>query len=302
MPEVNTFAGATLDRVVARRRDTGWVRERLTDPASRAVVVGETGALVAEGTPVRPALRSLVGVDADATVLLGCSEGGPRFAVDADDLLAGSDGRPPDGTRMAGLRDVAGELDQADGGLVAYASALVQWRRANRFCGRCGAPTGPREAGHLLVCSRHGHAVHPRTDPVVIMVVVDGDRALLGRQARWPAGRHSALAGFVEPGESLEEAVAREVAEETGVAVARPRYRSSQPWPFPASLMLGFVADYAGGDVDLRDGELEGARWFARDELRTIARDPAAAEGGRPHLPPREAIARRLIDGWLAAG
>ena len=135
---------------------------------------------------------------------------------------------------------------------------------------------------------------HPRTDPVVIMLVVDGDRALLGRQARWPPGRWSAFAGFVEPGESLEEAVAREVQEEADVRVDAIAYRSSQPWPFPASLMLGFTARYAGGDAQARDGELEGVRWFSRAELEGMR------EGRRRAvLPPRDAIARRLVDAWL---
>jgi NAD+ diphosphatase len=132
----------------------------------------------------------------------------------------------------------------------------------------------------------------------VIMLVTDGDRALLGRQARWPPGRYSALAGFVEPGETLEEAVAREVREEAGVEVRAPRYHASQPWPFPSSLMLGFVAEYAGGEPSTRDHELEDVRWFDRAELLAIR----AGRGDGIHLPPPIAIARRLIDGWLDAG
>jgi NAD+ diphosphatase len=137
---------------------------------------------------------------------------------------------------------------------------------------------------------------HPRTDPVVIMLVHDGDRALLGRQATWPSGRYSALAGFVEPGESLEEAVAREVLEETSVQVEDVVYRSSQPWPFPASLMLGFFARYAGGEPTVSDGELDDVRWFSRAELEATVRGDTDF-----HVPPPLAIARRLIDEWLAA-
>jgi NAD+ diphosphatase len=151
------------------------------------------------------------------------------------------------------------------------------------------------DAGHLRRCPSCGAEHHPRTDPVVIMLVHDGDRALLGRQARWPRGRYSALAGFVEPGESLEEAVAREVAEEAGVSVGEIRYRSSQPWPFPASLMVGFHARFAGGDAVASDAELEDVRWFERGELRAIASGETDL-----HLPPPVAIARRLIDEWLA--
>jgi NAD+ diphosphatase len=142
------------------------------------------------------------------------------------------------------------------------------------------------EAGHVRVSPECGAVHHPRTDPVVIMLVTDGDRALLGRQPSWPPGRYSALAGFVEPGESLEEAVAREVLEETGVEIREPRYISSQPWPFPSSLMLGFRAEYASGEPSVHDGELDDVRWFTAEELDGI------------DLPPPLAIARRLIDGW----
>ncbi len=154
-----------------------------------------------------------------------------------------------------------------------------------------------REGGLLRVCPACGAEHHPRTDPVVIMLVVDSenDRVLLGRQPSWPDGRYSALAGFVEPGESLEDAVAREVLEESGVEVTDARYVSSQPWPFPSSLMLGFEAAYLSGEPVAADGELDDARWFTRSELLE-----AAAERGALRLPPSLAIARRLIDGWLA--
>jgi NAD+ diphosphatase len=146
----------------------------------------------------------------------------------------------------------------------------------------------------VRACPRCGALHHPRTDPVVIMLVEDGDRVLMGRQAAWPEGRYSALAGFVEPGESLEEAVAREVREESGVEIEQPSYSSSQPWPFPASLMLGFHATYAGGEPHTLDSELEDVRWFTREEVELAAR----GESGF-HLPPPIAIARRLIDEWL---
>src|SRR5829696_6910514 len=153
---------------------------------------------------------------------------------------------------------------------------------------------GLREAGHLRHCPRCGAEHHPRTDPVVIMLVLRGDDVLLGRQPSWPPGRYSALAGFVEPGESLEEAVAREVREEAQVEIGPPRYVSSQPWTFPASLMLGFVAPWASGEPRVGDEELEDARWFTRAELRD-----AVAQRGPLRLPPPLAIARRLLDGWL---
>jgi NAD+ diphosphatase len=151
------------------------------------------------------------------------------------------------------------------------------------------------EAGHVRSCPACGAVHHPRTDPVVIAVVVGGDAILLGRRAGWPAGRHSALAGFVEPGESVEEAVVRELWEEAGVEVADVRYRLSQPWPFPASLMLGFTARHVSGDAHPRDRELEAVSWFTRAHV-----EAAAAGKGRLVLPPPETIARVLVDDWLA--
>lgn len=213
-------------------------------------------------------------------------------------------------TTLTDLRGAALAMDAAEAGLFAYAAALLHWNRTHRFCGSCGKPTAVAEAGHVRRCA-NGHSWHPRTDPVVIMLVVDtpGDRLLLGRQPGWPAGRFSALAGFVEPGEGLEAAVAREVGEEAGVAVAAVRYVASQPWPFPANLMLGFEAEYAGGEARVVDHELEAVRWCSRAELTAAARAcvawtdeataPPAPGAGGLLLPPRLALARHLVEGWL---
>ena len=276
----NTFEGARLDRVTMRRRDPEWVAAQLADPASRAVVAAEAAVLV-DGE--RLALVPLDGL-ADP-LLLGVQDGRALFAADGtgrDDLV--------------GVRDIAPALAQDEGGLLAYAAALLNWHRKHGFCSVCGAESEIREAGLLRVCPACGAEHHPRTDPVVIMLVVDEerDRVLLGRQPAWPEGRYSALAGFVEPGESLEDAVAREVLEESGVEVTGARYVSSQPWPFPSSLMLGFEALYVGGEAVAADGELQDARWFTRGELVD-----ARAERGPLRLPPPLAIARRLIEGWL---
>jgi NAD+ diphosphatase len=282
MAAPNTFEGARLDRVTARRRDPDWVAAQAADPASRAVVAGPDGVLV-DGDAL--ALVPLDGLG--EPLLLGVQDGRALFAVDGE-------GR----SDLTSVRAIAPSLAQDEGGLLAYAAALLNWHRRHRFCSVCGTASQVREAGLLRMCPACGAEHHPRTDPVVIMLVVDGerDRVLLGRQAAWPAGRYSALAGFVEPGESLEDAVAREVFEESGVEVGDARYVSSQPWPFPSSLMLGFEASYLGGEVVAADGELQDARWFTRAELVE-----AAAERGEYLLPPPLAIARRLIDGWLAA-
>jgi NAD+ diphosphatase len=300
---VNTFAGGTLDRAGEHRKDEAWVRERLAEPASRAVAVGRAGVLVSDADQPSAALLPL---PADGpTTLLGVQDGAALFAVDVDAV------QPPPGTRVAGLREISAALPGADAALLAYASALLEWQRRTRFCGTCGAPNELREAGHLLSCTREGTAHHPRTDPVIIVLVTDGaDRALLGRQAIWPAKRWSCLAGFVEPGESLEEAVAREVDEESGVAVADVTYLSSQPWPFPANLMLGFHARYVSGEPTTRDAELEAVRWFSREELTAAhgapdlpwtPADREPPEGIDFWLPPREAIARQLIGAWVEA-
>ena len=279
MAAPNTFAGEALDRAAGRRRDEAWLAARLADPASRVVVAGEAGVLV-DGE--RPRLLTPADVpEGVETVLLGVDRDGRAvFAADPDGRLSG---------QWRGLRELAPVVSQADGGLLAHAVALLNWHRRHRFCSNCGAPSEAREAGHLRVCPTCGADHHPRTDPVVIMLVADGDRAMLGRQAHWPPGRYSALAGFVEPGESLEEAVAREVFEESGVRVTDIEYRSSQPWPFPSSLMLGFRAAWREGEPAVGDGELEDVRWLHREEL---ARGDAL-------LPPPQAIARRLIDEWL---
>ena len=291
----NTFAGAGLDRAGEYRRDADWVAARRADPAARAVVVGADGVLLADDAHLaRVPLAELAAPDgsappgaitADAPILLGLEAAGPLFAVDAE----AAPGRP-----LTGLREVGARFAQAEGGLAAYAAALVNWHRRHPHCSVCGHRSEPDWAGFVRRCPSCGAEHHPRTDPVVIMLVVDGDRVLLGRQPTWPPSRYSALAGFVEPGESLEEAVAREVREEAGVEIANARYVSSQPWPFPSSLMLGFIADWAGGEPRPRD-EVEDARWFDRAEVAD------AVEGrGELGLPPPLAIARQLIEGWLA--
>lgn len=282
MPDPITFAGGTLDRAAHRRTDAAWLEAARADDRAVAVVGGRRGVLLdGEG----PAYVPLDGRDG---ILLGLRDGdAPLWAVEARD-----------GEELADLRLSVGTLSDADAGLLAYAQSLLHWHRSQRFCGVCGEPLAAREAGFARACA-NDHVTHPRTDPVVIMLVVDGERALLGRQPAWPPGRYSALAGFVEPGEALEAAVSREVREEAGVDVGEVRYRASQPWPFPASLMIGFEADYAGGDARADEDELEAVRWFSRAELAEAAQ---AEDHDWLLLPPPIAIARRLVDAWLAEG
>jgi NAD+ diphosphatase len=324
--EPTAFTGAPLDRAAdERRRDPEWLAAQRHHPAARAVLAGSGGLHLTDGGSPRVALLPLSEAGGDGALLLGIDAEGPVFAVDEDLAQApagrvppmvgagGMRGEPPArtasaqrGTRVVGLREAAGALPRTEGGLAAYATALLNWHRRHRFCANCGSPSAIAEGGLVRTCPACGAEHHPRTDPVVIMLVEDGDRVLLGRQPIWPTGRYSALAGFVEPGESLEEAVAREVAEETQVTVGPPRYLASQPWPFPASLMLGFVAPWVSGEPTVADSELEDARWFTRAEVARAAREDEddwtdASSPDVLRLPPRLAIARRLVDIWLDA-
>jgi len=196
------------------------------------------------------------------------------------------------------LRDVAATLPPDESGLAAHAVALLGWHRRHRHCAVCGAPTEMVEAGHMRRCTNpdDGTLHHPRTDPCVIVLVHDGDRVLLGRRPSFPERRFSVLAGFVEPGETLEAAVAREVEEESGIRVdpASIAYVASQPWPFPASLMLGFTAAARSTEIAPLDGELAEVRWVEREALQNAMRS------GEILPPPPSSIARHLIEGWLS--
>jgi NAD+ diphosphatase len=285
-----TFAGPALDRVPERRRDPAWVAELAARPDAQALLLSEAGVrAVRNGTGAgRLALSAPAGLSGEV-VLLGLDEGVPLFAVDVGD----GDGLPGETLDM---RTLASELPERETGLAAYAAALLNWHRRHRFCSNCGNPTDSVDAGHERRCPACGAHHFPRTDPVVIMRVLRGDSLLLGHKPEWAEQRYSVLAGFVEPGETLEQTVRREVLEEAGVAIGEVEYVASQPWPFPSSLMLGFEA-YAveDGAPPHADGhELTDVRWFAREEVLAAARD----EGGIV-LPPPLSIARRLIDGWL---
>jgi NAD+ diphosphatase len=224
-------------------------------------------------------------------VFLGEADGVPYAAVRGERALT-VNGRPVDS--WSGLREVGAALDDLDAGLLVQAVAILEWHDRHRFSPVTGAPTTIERAGWVQVDPTTGTEFFPRTDPAVIMLVHDGgDRVVLGRQAVWPPGRFSILAGFVEPGESAEAAVAREVAEEVGLRVTDIRYVASQPWPFPQSLMLGFVARADDpGDLVLDPDEIEEAAWFTRDELRSGA--------GPRALPPPISIARYILDRWMA--
>ncbi|HUN27785.1 MAG TPA: NAD(+) diphosphatase [Steroidobacteraceae bacterium] len=291
----NFFSGRYIDRRSEERESATWLAEALADSATRYVVASGTSQLLAADVDGagEPRVAFLTGdqplvqrANESEFVLLGWYAGARCLLVD----LATS-AEAPAGTRFEELRPLSGRLTRAEAQLLAYARALSIWRARHRYCGRCGSPTSPERAGHVIRCSNPECAqeVFPRIDPAIIVLVTDGVRALLGRQPSWPPGRYSTIAGFVEPGESLEDAVAREVREETGVAVSHVDYHSSQPWPFPSSLMLGFHA-LAPSDAVIRvSGELDDARWFTREEIAS----------GTPLLPPPHAISFHLIAAWF---
>ena len=301
---VNFYAGGGFDRAVRRRGDAAWVAARLADPATRILPVWRARNLIAVGpAPAAAALSAAAAAaliaQAGEVALLGVVEAVAYFAIElshldepaAVPLLAAAG-------EFADLRAVGPLLEHREGALLAYARGLMHWHARHRYCGACGNPTESVEAGHLRRCTDPACALpqFPRTDPAVIVLVSDGARIVLGRQAAWPPGMHSVLAGFVEPGESLEDAVRREVMEEVGVELADVRYHSSQPWPFPASIMLGFTARAATTALRVAQDEIEDARWFSRAELLASPED----DGFR--LPRRDSIARRLIEDWLAEG
>ncbi|HEX4109780.1 MAG TPA: NAD(+) diphosphatase [Solirubrobacteraceae bacterium] len=301
-----TFTFDPLDRADAHRRDPAWLAQAIASPDARAVVLTGQGPLIADGAPLllAPGGARAAGASGDP-ILLGLRDGTPLFALDVPGGLE-LDGLADD-ARVVDLRAAAAGMSAGDAGLLAHAAALVQWHRVTGFCARCGSPTVSEEAGHVRRCIAHGHQHFPRTDPVIIVLVTDGDRVVLGRQPSWPARRYSALAGFVEPGETLESAVARELREEARIEVSHIRYIASQPWPFPGSLMLGFRARWAGGEPSVGDPELEDVRWFTREQVLAgqqgewFTREEPA-EPGPLILPPKMAIARSLLDGWLRAG
>ncbi len=294
MEDHNVFAGAFVDRSGERRKDSDWLDAALAADEARFVPVWGDRCLVG-GDPPGAALltREQAGdfVTDDDVIFLGLFRNQPAFAIPIARELD-----PPFAElgEFKDLRFLGTVLPPDEANLAAHARALVLWHDATLYCGRCGSASQPEAGGNTRRCCNPDchKEIFPRTDPAIIVLVANGDRCLLGRQVDWPEGRYSTIAGFVEPGESLEDAVRREVYEETNIRVGNVRYHSSQPWPFPSALMLGFVAEAASEDIILNDGELEDARWFSRDELRS----------GEVGLPFRISIARRLVDHWIDGG
>ncbi len=289
-PAPPPFSGATIDRAAELRHDPGQITALLDAAEPFAVACDATNVIVESGG-TRLARTSWHG-DPENAVLLGIEDGRALFGIDLEGL-----GDERDAQRTVSLREAASTLSRQEGGLAAYLVSLLGWHRKHRFCSVCGTATLISEAGLSRRCPNCGASHFPRTDPVVIMTVESEGRLLMGSRSGWPADRYSVLAGFIAPGETPEEAVVREVQEESLIVARDAVYVASQPWPFPASLMLGFHAEADGGQQPQPgdDDELSAVRWFPRDEVIAMQRGESEIR-----LPGEVSIARLLIDLWVA--
>jgi len=300
----NTFAGNALDR----RSDLRVLPDRLAElraaPACRVLAFWNGQPLVdGRGEGLRlPALPADLGwraANPDEALFLGLDGEAPVWAIELTGEADPSAGPLEGRGRFMDLRLAGGQLSPEDAGVAATAKALFEWRRKHRFCSACGQPSEPADAGWKRICPSCKTEHFPRTDPVTIMLPTFRDQCLLGRQAVWPKGRFSTLAGFLEPGESIEAGCAREVKEEAGLEVVSVRYHSSQPWPFPTNLMIGLIAEVSGQDARPDQTELEEVRWFRKDQLLALLRGDAGwsdIEG--MGVPPPFAIAHQLMKAW----
>jgi NAD+ diphosphatase len=302
MEDIYCFAGNALDRVSARRNDTEWITALLADPATRLLALRDLKPLVRG--PEKPALdwqpaASWRGqIEAGALlILLGIDDDGrAHFAIDA----SGASTAPDIDTELVDVRTLGPTIPTGEAAILAEARSLIDWHARHRFCAQCGSPTRVASAGWVRRCPDCRASHFPRTDPVVIMLAVRGDRALLGRNRQRPGGRFSCLAGFVEPGETPEEAVRREVHEEAGIRCGRVRYLAAQPWPFPSSLMMGFLAEALTEEITVDPEEIAEARWFHKDEMREMVARAATGpdDPTKVSLPAPIAIAHHICRRW----
>jgi NAD+ diphosphatase len=295
----NTFVSGNVDRLHHKRGDKEWIDKTIHSPKTRFYILAKENVyadnkITPHPLPINPDEADLLIPQANLVIFLGNLDNNNFFALSFDEV--------PDIDLKKGqfcdLREIASGLTANESSLLAQAKGMTVWNRNNLFCSQCGHPTRITEAGYMRVCTNPDcqHLHFPRTDPAVIVRVTNGNLCLLGRQAWWAPGRYSNIAGFVEPGESLETAVAREVWEETGIRLHSINYHSSQPWPFPRSLMLGFTAIALNNEIQRHDSELEDARWFTREEIR----DGLLA--GRLSMPSTYSISFHLIEDWFIKG
>jgi NAD+ diphosphatase len=301
----NTFAGNPLDRASDRRAKPEWIAEQLAAPDS-------IGLAMWNGRPfVEPSKEGGMQIAYLPAKLVGELAGGPErllfmglwkdtavFAVDMEDSADPGDGPLQGFGKFEDLRAIALKVPGPDAAILATAKQMFEWRRRHKHCAVCGEPSEATEGGWKRQCPACGSEHFPRTDPVVIMLPYHGERCMLGRQEAWPKGMFSALAGFLEPGESIEEACARELNEEAGLHAVKVRYHSTQPWPYPSSLMIGLIAEVEDEEGSPDQTELSEVRWFTRDEARELI--AGRLEG--TFAPQRMAIAHQLIKAWVEEG
>lgn len=299
-PSPNAFANSPLFRAAHRRKDEGFLAGAIVDKQARvailqggSVLCDETGVVWLKGT------AATLGDAASPVLFLGLSEcEHGYFAVslaanaDLEELGVASFGQ------MVDMRSAAARVPLDELAIVGAAKALFEWHAKHRFCANCGAESQAVEAGWKRLCHSCGAEHFPRVDPVVIMLPVRGEHCLLGRQGRFPKGMFSALAGFVEPGETIEEACARETLEEVGLTVHAVRIHSNQPWPFPSSLMIGLICEVDAGEVRL-DDEIDQTVWLTKDEARAALNGGVDTAQGRVWAPPPFAIAHQLLKAWV---
>jgi len=313
MAKYLNYSGLPLDRAANQRRDEAWVAKHLGHEGTLILPVWRGLNLVRLGDsrppeaifPTGPEGRALM-AEADALVILGVHQETAYVAADISTLDETEVSARAGENVFEDLRRVGALMAGDQGALLAYARGMVHWHQRHRFCGVCGEPTESRDGGHVRICSNEddAHMHFPRTDPAVIMLIAHDDpegrgpACLLGRQKKWVDGMFSTLAGFVEPGETLEEAVAREVFEESAIRITDVRYQASQPWPFPSSLMLGFRAKAITTEINVDPRELEDACWFTPDELKAFG-EWGDEPPRKNRMPRKDSISRRLIDDWL---
>ena len=295
----NTFVSDNIDRLHHKRGDQTWLKTIMHSPETRFFILVEDNVYTSNLISTHSLIINMPTIDAlesqaEAVIFLGYVKNQHYFALSFSEVPALDLGTG----KLTDLRDIALNTDADESALLAQAKGMVDWHRHNQYCNQCGSPTSSTEAGYMRVCSNPDcqHLHFPRTDPAVIVRVTNGNRCLLGRQAWWAKGRYSNIAGFVEPGESLETAVAREVGEETGIRLEAINYHSSQPWPFPRSLMLGFTATSISCDIQRNDGELEDARWFTREQIKK------GLLQGELSMPSAYSISFHLIEDWFNEG